>query len=204
MWLNSLFQAKNAHWLEIVWKLIFQMGKNAKCSVKCRFLHCLYYQESFPAQIFCLGGQIFKHELRTEIRILKEVKKNLNSCSRNQAGSFLRAGPHLKLKTQSSYHHEPKKSIIFLLENKSYSPELRISLFFLLSWFKPFYSGTLVVYMVVGKWRKKKPFWAWLWWLKHKIILKFFPYSRNSEGCLSVVFKQKKVIYLSFLNQGTF
>lgn len=31
---KQFISSKNAHWLEIVWKLIFQMGKNAECSVK--------------------------------------------------------------------------------------------------------------------------------------------------------------------------
>lgn len=146
--------------------------------------------KSFPAQIFCLRGQNFRHESRTEKWILKDVKEYLNPWSRNQAGSLLRAGLHLKLKTQSSYHHEPNKSnFFFLLKNKSYARELRISLFFLLSWFKPVYSGTLAVYfayIVVGKRRKKRKFfWYWLWWLKHKIISKFFCCSRDSEGCLA-------------------
>lgn len=34
---KQFISSKNAHWLEIVWKLIFQMGQNAKCSVKCSF-----------------------------------------------------------------------------------------------------------------------------------------------------------------------
>lgn len=49
---KQFISSKNAHWLEIARKLIFQMGQNAKCSVKCKFYIVLIIKNLFQLRFF--------------------------------------------------------------------------------------------------------------------------------------------------------